>query len=292
MWYLIFLLLIGCPEGSSDFVSSTRLQISGIPDNNLELGSNLKIEVKFEGSQLEEIDGARVTLRIDCDRQQVHEDEQSLVAGVATFSEIDVTDEFAGVCLAKASLTDGYRFYYQVNRFKVGITDRDTILCQQLSQVKIHLGQQLSICQGYTESKLSPQCGDGVAIFSLSGPTNFPSRSSAGTSIVVVANDNLPDGCQLKINNKYYPIQASSTANPIKGVITDASKDNDNRVDISLNGDLDKRRLYLSVDGNDWQELYGVGKTSFSARTANKLEVLVSEETEDYIWWDYHLHDL
>ena len=292
MRYLIFLLLIGCPDESSHSAHSTRLQISGIPDENLELGSNLKIVVKFDGGQPEEIDGKRVTLRIDCDRKQVHEDQQSIVAGVATFPEIEITNEFAGVCLAKASLTDDYHFYYQVDRFKVGTTDREITLCQQFSQIKIHLGQQLSICEERPEFKLSPQCGDGVEIFHLFGPTSYPSQQSTSSSVVVVANDDLPDGCQLKIDNKYYPIQSSSTANPIKGIITEVEKDDNDRIDISLSGDLNERRLYLSVDDNDWQELYGAGITSFSAIGASKLRVLVSETTDDYIWWDYYLKTL
>ena len=293
MRYLVFLLLIGCPDGSSSYVSATRLQISGIPDQNLKLGSNLKIVVGFEGVLVEEVDRAMITLRIDCERVSVHNDEQSLVDGVATFPEIPITDEFAGVCLAKVSLTDHYRFYYQVDRFEVGTADQDfATSCQQLPQVKIDLGKQLSICKESANFRLSPQCGDNVVIFSPSGPTNFPKNQQWSSSVVVVASGDLPEGCQLKINNKYYPIQSLSTTNPIKGIITEVSKNDDNSVDISLSSDLSERRLYLSIDKNDWQELYYSGKTLFSARTAGKLEVLVSEKTDNYIWWDYYLKTL
>ena len=294
MRYLVFLLLIGCPDESSDYVSMVRgLQISGIPNQNLKLGSNLKIVVKFEGSLVEEVDRAMISLRIDCNKKDIYEDEQSLVDGVATFPEITVTDEFAGVCLAKASLTDHYRFYYQVDRFEVGTADQDLATsCQQLSQVKVHLGKQLSICKESADFKLSPQCGDNVTIFSPSGPTNFPENQQWSSNVVVVASGNLPEGCQLKINNKYYPIQSLSTTNPIRGIITEVSKDNDNSVDISLSSDLSERRLYLSIDKNNWQEIHSSGKTLFSARTARTIEVLVYEKTDNYIWWDYYLKTL
>lgn len=52
MRYLSFLLLIGCLDQSEKFDDkSTSLQIDGIPDDDLELGSNLKIKVTFEGGQ-------------------------------------------------------------------------------------------------------------------------------------------------------------------------------------------------------------------------------------------------
>ena len=297
MRYLVFLLLISCPDGSSNHVrSATALQISGIPNQNLKLGSKLTIVVRFEGYRSEEIDGAKVTLKVECNRDRdnpLYEGEQSLVDGVATFPELDINDKFVGVCLAKASLTDHYRFYYQVDQFEVDTADQGKATsCQQLSRVKILLGRQLSICEESAKFKLSPQCGDGVAIFHPSGPTNFPENQQWSSSVVVVANGNLPEGCQLKINNKYYPIQSLSTENPIKGVITEVSRDDDNRIEISLIDDLSERQLYLSIDENDWQELYRAGLTSFSARTASHLEVLVSEKTDNYIWWDYYLKAL
>lgn len=292
MWYLLFLLLLGCPGQSEKSGGKlTRLQIDGIPDDdNLELGSNLEIKVTFEGRKSEEVVD-QVILRIDCDRQEVYNEKESLVNKVAEFSKIEVTNKFTGLCVAKASLTTDWHFYYNSEKFRVGASaDGSADSCQPLHKVEIHLGKQVSLCDHH-KFELSPQCGDTVAIFSFIGSIDYP-KTLYGKSnkIVVVASGELPDTCQLKIDDKYHPIKSKSLVNPIKEFITSVSTSSTtDELIISFSKDLDDRRLYLSVAEGRWRRLSG-GQTSFAGITGNKIEVLVSEKESDHIWWDYYLN--